>query len=269
MMFDPESVVLGSAALLTGPGPFVHGFRDYRDRHLTQNTPTARIRSMPMGLVEVRGTIEARSTMAAPFSGRSCVFWEVEIATQSRRGVWTTVHRNASGHPFFLRDDTGVALVYPQGAMCKLRQGLEEECLGISLPECYAQYMSDQNLALRALWRTGTMRFRERSLEPGQPLFVLGTAGPRAHAVAVSDDEPLAATGTDDARPNPIRELDHATVAVIRRGESERTFLLSEQSQRDLMLTLGLRSWAELLGGPILTLLGLGAWLWMLSAGGR
>src|SRR5690242_944442 len=126
MMFDPESVVVGSLALLAGPPMFVHGFRDFRIRQLIQNTPASRIRSMSMWLVEVNGTVEPRSTVTAPFSGRSCVFWQVEIATQSRRGVWNTVHRNSSGNPFYLRDGSGVALVYPQGAMVKLRAGLEE-----------------------------------------------------------------------------------------------------------------------------------------------
>lgn len=265
---DAETAFLATAAALAGPVVFVHGFRDFRIRRLIQNTPTARIRSMPMGLVEVTGTVESRSTVSAPFSGRPCVFWEVDIATRTRRGGWTVVHRNASGNPFYLRDPTGVAMVYPHGATCHLRHGVEEECVGLTLPECYAQYMSDQHLALRALWRAGTMRFRERMLERGQPVFVLGTAGPRAHAVAVSDDEPLAATGTDDLRAQPIRELDHASVAVIRRGETEQTFILSEQSERDLTLTLGLKSWAELAGGPILTLVGLGAWLAMLSTRG-
>src|SRR2546423_1479861 len=102
MLLDPESVVLGTVAAFTGPPMFVHGFRDFRIRQLIQNTPTSRIRSMPMGLVEVTGAVEARSTVTAPFSGRSCVFWEVEIATRTRRGAWTTVHHNASGHPFYV-----------------------------------------------------------------------------------------------------------------------------------------------------------------------
>ena len=45
------------AALALGAGPvlFWRGFRDLRTQRLIQNTPTARIRSMPMGLVEING----------------------------------------------------------------------------------------------------------------------------------------------------------------------------------------------------------------------
>src|SRR5690349_12440553 len=133
-----EAGVYATLAATAGPVLFLRGFRDLRLRRLIRNTPPARIRSLPMGLVEVAGTAEARSTVIAPFSGRACVFWEVDISTTTRRNPWTVVHRNASGHPFYVRDETGLALVYPQGATCKLQRGVEEECSGLSLPECYA-----------------------------------------------------------------------------------------------------------------------------------
>jgi hypothetical protein len=256
--------------LIAGPILFAHGFRDFRLRRLMQNTPTSRIRSMPMGLVEVSGLVEPRSAVIAPFSGRDCVFWELDIATRTRRSGWTVVHRNASGHPFFLRDDTGVALVYPKDATTRLRPGMQEECPGIQLPDCYARYMADQHLAFRALWRAGVMRFRERVIEAGQPVYVLGTATPRPHSIAISDDEVLSATGTEDLRAKPLRVRDQETAAVIRRGEHQKTFVLSEESERELTLTLGVRSLAELFGGPLITLAGLGYWLMSLSArGGR
>lgn len=261
-----ETGIYAGIASVAGPVLFLRGFRDFRVRRLIQNTPTARIRSMPMGLVELSGSAEARSALAAPFSGRPCAFWEVDVSTRTRRNGWTVVHRNASGHPFYLRDDTGLALVYPHGATCRMNAGVEEECLGISLPECYARYLAEQHLALRGLWRAGVLRFRERLIESGQPLYVLGTATPRAHAIAISEGEGFAATGTDDARATSLRALDDRVVGVVRRGETERTFILSEQSERDLTLTLGLRSGAEMIGGPILALLGLGWWLMTLSA---
>lgn len=270
MGFHTDAGLWAGLGVIAGPILFAHGFRDFRLRRLMLNTPTSRIRSMPMGLVEVSGTVEPRSGVIAPFSGRDCVYWELDIATRSRRSGWAVVHRNASGHPFFLRDDTGVALVYPKGATTKLRPGMEEECSGIQLPDCYAQYMADQHLAFRGLWRAGAMRFRERVIETGQPVYVLGTATPRPNSVAISDDEVLSATGTEDLRAQPLRVRDQETAAVIRRGEHQRTFVLSEESERELTLTLGVRSLGELFGGPVITLLGLGYWLMTLSArGGR
>ena len=254
------------AALATVGGPvlFLRSFRDLRMRRLIENTPPSRIRSMPMGLVEVSGAVEARSMLSAPFSHRPCAYWEVDISTRNRNG-WTVVHRNASGHPFYLRDESGVALVVPHGARSSLRPGVEEDCLGITLPDCYTEYLAEQHLRAAVLWRMGSMRFRERLLEPGQAIYVLGTATPRLRAIAISDDDVLEATGTEDATGNRLRTLDQQATGVIRQGESEPTFILSEQSERQLAFSIGLRGWAELLGGPLLTVLGLGYWLAMLS----
>ena len=253
-------------ALAAGPVLFWRGFRDLRMQRLIQNTPTARIRSMPMGLVEINGEASPRSELTAPFSGRPCACWQVDIATRSRNG-WRVVHRNASGSPFFLRDGTGVALVYPRDATVRLNFQVEEECLGISLPDVYAKYLHEQRPAGSALWRLGSLRFRERLLEAGQRVYVLGTATPRPQSVAISMDDELEATGTDDRRAHRLQRLDRETQAVIRRGENERTYIISQQSERELTMQLGLRATAQLIGGPALTLFGLAYWLHALSTG--
>ncbi|MBI3539699.1 MAG: hypothetical protein HY076_05450, partial [Candidatus Eisenbacteria bacterium] len=77
-----------SAALVAGVVFFARGFRTMRTRRLIANTPTARIRSMAMGLVEIRGTVQPRSHVTAPFSGHDCAYWQVDISSRSRRG-WT------------------------------------------------------------------------------------------------------------------------------------------------------------------------------------
>lgn len=255
-------------SLVGGPVLFAQGFRAMRKRQLIQNTPTARIRSMSIGRVEINGVVVARSAVAAPFSGRPCVHWQVDISTQSlRKRNWSVVHRNASGHPFFLRDDTGLALVYPEGAECDVRFGVEEECIGVMLPELYSRYMDEQDLPLRHLWRLGAMRFRERILEEGQQVYVLGHAAPRPQVVDLSGEQALAATGTDGYRAGRIRGLDDQVCAIVRRGEHERTFLISQESERMLTFGLGLSAMAQIVAGPALTLFGLGYWLHVLAIG--
>ncbi len=266
-MHNVDWAVAAGLSLLSGPVMFLHGFRSLRMRQLIQNTPTARIRSMAMGLVEVNGSVVQRSALNAPFSDRPCAYWEVDIATRGKNNSWTVVHRNASGHPFFLRDDTGLALVYPKGAVCKVMNGVAEDCNGITLPECYAQYMSDQNLGLRHVWRLSQMRFRERILEEGQRVYVLGTAMPRSRALDISGGEAMQATGTDDASGGRVRHLTEESSALIRQGENERTFIISQESERALALELGWEAMAKLAGGPALTLFGLGYWLLRFASG--
>jgi len=265
MRFDNYSLY-ATLALLGGPALFAGGFRDLRLKRLIQNTPTSRIRSMAMGLAEVNGIIECRSMVAAPFSGRRCACWQVDISTQGRKNAWTVVHRATSGHPFFLRDDTGVALVYPRDAECKVNFGVEEVCPGINLPECYASYLSTLG-PQRYLWRLGMLRFRERVLEEGSRVYVMGTVTPPAQALTVSEGEAIVATGTDEWRARRLRERDQVVAAVIRRGQHETTFIISQQSERDLTIGLGVKALAKLVGGPALTVLGLGYWLYAFSSG--
>jgi hypothetical protein len=263
-----ELQIFATLALGAGPVLFLRSFRELRLRRLIQNTPTARIRSMAMGLAEIHGTAAARSTVFAPFSGRSCAFWAVDIAVRRRRSGWAVVHRNASGQPFYVEDGTGAALVYPQGADSKVRVTSEEQCMGLTVPDCYASYMSSHKLHFRHLWRLGVMRFRERVLEEGEPVYVLGTAEPRPQAITLSDGEWMESTGTDGplGPSRPVRhERQHA--AVIRRGTHEPAFVISQDSERALVFVMGITALAKLVAGPILTLVGMWIWGMALTSG--
>jgi hypothetical protein len=262
-MTDPRLPILSVIAMVSGPVVFWRGFRMLRTCQLLENTPTAHIRSAAMGLVELLGKIRERSQMFGPFSGRACAYWEVDIAVRGKqRGSWSIVHRNASGQPFFLEDDSGVALIFPHEAECKVRFGTDEECWGINLPEVYASYLKEHPSLGSTFGRLSWMRFRERTLEDDMQVFVLGTAMPRSRAISVNDDaDQLAATGTDGLGDRRRHELDAETAAVIRRGENERTFIISQESERDLAFGLKLKAAAMIWGGPLMTLFGLGYWL--------
>jgi hypothetical protein len=259
---DARLTGLCLAGVVGGAWLFWRGFRHLRFKRLMENTPTSHVRSMPMGLVEINGRAESRSTATGPFSGRACAYWEVDIAMRQGRDGWAVVHREQSGQPFYLRDATGVALVYPHGAEAHVRHGVSEECAGVALPECYATYMSDRRLAF---WRVGTLRFRERAIEEGQPVYVLGTATPRARVLDVSAGEAMAATGTDNLRAERVRGIDHEVVATVRRGDSGHVFVISEESERALSASAGLQAFGGLIGGPLITLAALVFWMETLS----
>jgi hypothetical protein len=253
--------ILAGIAIGVGPFLFIRAFSDLRKRRLIQNTPTARIRSMAMGMVEINGQVVQGSGHTAPFSGKPCAYWEVDIATRGRRNSWNVVHRNSSGNPFFVRDDTGLAIVYPHGADCTVTSQLEETCLGISLPACYTEYMDHKRLAFRHVWRLSSLRFRERTLEEGHVVYVLGSARPRSLATEISQEEVVEATGTDGPVEQRLRTLQESASAVISQGDHDPVFIISQNSERGVLLELGLKAWGGLLGGPALTLFGLAYWL--------
>lgn len=265
-MSDLRSHLYAAAAAVGGVVLFVRGFKVWRERRLIQDTPRARIRSMAMGLVEIEGTVEPRSVLAAPFSGHECAYWQVDISTRSKDG-WNVVHRNSSRHPFYLKDETGVALVYPEGSECKVNFGVEEVCHGPFLPDCYANYIKSERLTMVSVMSVGEMRFRERVMQAEQAVFVLGSAMPRARAVNLSGDDEVEATGTDGPQ-NRIASTDHQVAAVVRKGQNEPTFIISEQSQLAITLDLGTRALAQLIGGPILSLIGLAWWLLLMKVDG-
>lgn len=265
-MVSPSLTVYAAMGLVAGPIWFLHGFKSFRRKRLIENTPTAHIRSMAMGLVEINGKVSGRSSLQAPFSGRPCVYWQVDISTSSNNGKYhKVVHRNESGQPFYIKDDSGVALVYPRGAECRINFQVEEQCLGVSLPECYAQYLNEQVHGRQTFWRIGAMRFRERILEDGESVYILGTAMPRSKALNISEGEELAATGTDGGHPVRQQLLDAGVVANVRQGDNEKTFLISQTSERALTLMLGIKSFGGLVGAPILTLMCLAYFLFTIS----
>ena len=354
-MSDIELKSWATAALFAGPWFFFRGFRDLRLHRLIKNTPTSRIRSMAMGLVEVKGTVIQRSSVRAPFSNQPCAYWEVEIALRgSEKHGWHTVYRESSGQPFFVDDGTGIAMVYPKGSMCRVPPSADEACIGAMLPDVYSEFLAGRRLWQRVLWRFSQMRFRERRVEEGETVYILGSAEPRPQSRDIShvelSDRPLAAaiaqaneplelqaTGTDgpvatdaamparkpqrpvgtgdvvsathagsgddalagsvisvgayrNAGPAAlmagaaydvfraqqrrattavtsarVRELQQKVVAVIRRGRNDPTFVIARESEDSLSLTLGMLTFAKLIGGPLMTVFGLLYWLTVLA----
>jgi len=265
---------VGSAlAVGTGALAFVHGFRSLRLQQLIRDTPTAKVRSLAMGIVELQGTLSSRSRTRAPFSDRDCVWWEVELQTlrQSNKGLktWNTVHRECSGHPFYVDDGTGTALIYPQGAEIKAGDVVSEETSGFGVPEPYASFMESRALAMRHLWVVGPMRFLERSLSEGHAVFVLGRAEPRARSVEVSmDEDALKATGTDAVGARYVREHDGRCMAVIRKGRQDPVLLISDRSEKSMTMEYGLKAFGGLVGGPLLAMFGLWCLVELAKSGG-
>ncbi len=251
-----------TAAVGIGTFVFADGFRAMRLQRIIADTPTAKVRSLAMGLVELQGAVAARSRVTAPFTARPCAWWEIEVQTPSDSGKglrqWHTVYRETSGQPFYLSDGTGEVLVYPQGAEVRAGTPVTEETMGLGVPEPYASFMAGRQLGMRHIWTMGPMRFVERRLEETQAVFLLGRAQPRAHAVNISmDEEVLQATGTDAVGATHVRTHDAGCQAVIRRDKRDPVFLISDRSERMMTFEYGLRAWGGLVGGPALALFGL------------
>lgn len=259
------ATVLPIALMGVGVAAFAAGTRALRRHRLLRDTPTSTVRGLALGMAEVEGRVRAQGHVVAPFSGRECAWWEVEIQmpTHGRGalGRWQTVYREASGRPFVLADDTGEMLVHPHGAVVRAATEVGEETRGLGVPEPYAGFMADRQLGMRHVWAMGPLRFRERTLEEGRHVFVVGRAQAPSYATTLSmPEDAMLATGTDGAVGGTRTVAAFHDSPVIRRAKGDPMFLISGRRETDASTTLALEAAAGITGGPVLVLAGL-AWL--------
>lgn len=124
MIFDKEllgPLLMGSVLLVFGVALFIKGFRRYNLYTLIRDTPTSKIRSMPMGPVEIKGKVEYcdERYILDPLKGEECVFFHFEIEKwkkdkdKNKGGKWKTVDKVTEYVPFYMNDGTGRAKVVP------------------------------------------------------------------------------------------------------------------------------------------------------------
>jgi E3 Ubiquitin ligase len=240
-----------------------------RRKHLLEDVPTSRIRSVAMGFAELAGRAKVRTPLTAPFSGIPCVFYrfQVEEERQSQRGRrWTTVEQGATTEPFYLEDETGTLMVDPSGAETVLQRS-------------YRTFRRDEG------WFARRKRLSEWWIVPGQKLFIAGTVR-RLRDEALErravlndrlrelkhDQERLKSFDTDQDGQISTEEWGNAVLAVrnelvqedlkappeppeetigVGKGSDETTFVIAERGERPLLLRLGLTSGAAIVCGSL------------------
>lgn len=98
----------------------VKAFLHLRYKRTVENTPTSKIRSMSMGMVEVCGHVERVYDLRAPYSDTRCVHYRCRVfrRTQTHDGPqWRLIkNENSRTLPFNIRDKTGRVRIAPEGA---------------------------------------------------------------------------------------------------------------------------------------------------------
>lgn len=181
-MSDPWiASVLGFSG---GVAAFGWGFRQWRWLRLIEDTPTAKVRSMPMGRVEIFGRAEEKAELRAPLSRKRCVYYRYrveELRGSGKNRRWRTIESGeSSAWGFYLEDDTGRVFVAPKGATIRVASDLQVTrggLLGVfdrGEPELDLRKWEN-----RSWWNRHRRRYTEWRLEPGDPVYVLGTAQER------------------------------------------------------------------------------------------
>jgi hypothetical protein len=234
----------GALLLIVGLSLFYNSLKNLKQKRLFENLPTSKMRSVAMGLVELKGRIEAAESMIKdPFDDKDCVYWSVNIEEYVKRGKshkWATRHEANDSVPFLFSDDTGSVLVDSRKADIKnVRRDNQYESAPFfseELPVKIKQYCVQHGVKYTG-WLGGKrkMRCRTTYLEPDDQLYIIGSARP------ITEKESVYSKGAK------------ATIDYKKGGH----FLISEKSEKELIHAYGGQSWLVPLG-IILSALGLG-----------
>jgi hypothetical protein len=170
----------GALFLGTGAGVwiFFKGFRVFREFKIVADTPRMPIRSLSMGLVQVRGTALSEKLIPSPVTHTPCCFYQVKIERYEtgEHGGWKHHCTDMDGSKFYIQDQTGKVLIDCYSAEYDLPQGEPREVDGSHIGASFAAVMgvgaSDQEL-LQYIQRAGAHQFAgkvEHWLENKGPL---------------------------------------------------------------------------------------------------
>jgi hypothetical protein len=103
-------------------GLFWGGFYFISLKRRVENTPTSKVRSIAMGMVEVHGRARRIYALVAPMTQSPCVFYRLRKYRRDRNDHWKLVRQVDSRHvPFQIDDGTGRVTVDPAGAAVRTK----------------------------------------------------------------------------------------------------------------------------------------------------
>lgn len=278
---QPPNLVL-LIAFLIGALLFILGFRTYREYRVLVETPEAPVRSIPMGLVRVRGTATGDDRLTSPLTGVPCFYYHVRlekwVKKENENGKWEKVGTETDERPFYVDDGTGKVLVTPHGAQYEVLRTFHGE---IGIDSTHSRHVnpslgiagpSEQDLA--AYVKGGGSRARaalEASDAPGAKTagkiagvaqkigslgislseggltmdFGLGQSYRFTEQCLLADRE-CNIIGTCAENPSPKDEHDRN---LLKKGQNEKTFLITSMSEKQVEKSLRWRAIIMVLSG--------------------
>jgi hypothetical protein len=274
---------------------FLRGFKLLRIERQIRNTPLSKVRSMAMGMVELFGLAHAAQKIVDPIYSLPCVFFKIKV--EERRGSgkhakWVTLfNADTSVVPFFLEDSTGRALVIPGGA--DLQRPPTIKChtgFWSNNDDAFVgQFISKVGGGSAAMVRLEAYILRE-----GDPVFLLGYTAPVSNSASnytVSSEDaalqikqsPSLLASLDTNHDGQVDSQEWSAGLKAIKGEMEHKRMKEELAKEkkkeepvppivskspegllilgadegDILRALSWKSWAMVIAGPVLVVLGL------------
>jgi hypothetical protein len=242
LMFEDIPITISVLLMLIGLAVFAIGFIWFRKKRLIENIPTAKIRSIAIGLVEIFGQVIPikERIFKSPFTEKECVYYHFaieEYRSSGKNSYWVTIKNGEQRGLFYLKDDTGSVLIDPTGATIEARRDFEYQSgLGKDPPEQVIRFLATNNLSHEGFFGLNkTMRYRETIIIPNDTLYIMGTAG----------ENPFKKEGTN-----------HVDSIMIQKGKHEKQYYISDKSEKQILKNLAILTYGMWALGIILIIVG-------------
>ncbi len=254
-----KDISAGIFIFLLGFGFFSYGFIWLRQKRLIENTPTSKIRSIAMGLVEIKGQVllERGKTLKTPFLNKDCIYYEYYIEEYQTyldskgqpKSKWVVLDSGSNSTNFYLKDDTGSVLVDPRGANISRSYNYHHYKFDTKFekdfPENIKRFVIDNKLDFeKFLGLNKRIKYREVFIAPKDELYIFGTAG----------DNPFKEEATSRKGVEDI---------MIQRGNYNKKrpydnfYCISNKSEREILEKFKWKVPLSIFGGVLLMIVGL------------
>jgi len=175
---EEKLVALAAIGAAIGVYWFYKGFRLLQRKRLILNTPSSKVRSASMGLVEINGLAIGPYVILSPLKQAECYYYRSmawQLKQEGKNNEWIKVADEALHVPFYIDDGTGRLLVDPRGAEmdlhCDLKEQYHTSFFGRNgMPGPVAEF-----LARHGVNPDKKIKVEEYCIKPKNFLFVLGT----------------------------------------------------------------------------------------------
>jgi hypothetical protein len=187
-------ILIGS---LLAAGCLIGAFFNLRRKRIIDDLPTSKTQGVFIGEVELKGTAECETPLTSFLASVRCVqyAWKIEehwsrtvvetytdskgthTRTRTESG-WKTVDSGGEAAPFYLKDETGVIRIVPEGANIQGNQTFNETCTPAN-----ALYYG-KGPAASVAHSTHRRRFHETALPLHALLYVTGKSRERQDVVS-------------------------------------------------------------------------------------
>ncbi|MFH1520012.1 MAG: GIDE domain-containing protein [Candidatus Micrarchaeota archaeon] len=244
-----DCCLIGPLLFLAGLAMIYGGVQRFLLQQKIKNTPTSKVRSVAVGLVEIFGKAKCLEEMFSPISKVKCIYWRLncEYYKSGKHGGWRTFYSPSSSKMFYLDDDTGKMLINPTGAEIDIPSDFtskghvnDKGFLGMkrkTLDPKVLEYLNADPTILTIFMRYAytELRITESFIAEGDPLYVLGSAEPNEGTASAVQHENL----------------------VIRKGKIENRMYISDSNEKKAADKIGGSVWIAFGIGFILAAIGL------------